>query len=111
MPTNLPRMGTYPLVNDGHASIFQELQVLSGRLKPHHVWQQPLQLPQFYKMVLIKLGVEAFIVTIIVLYMLQILIDSISNNRLSYYSIIVIVIHIIIWLLCPCFKSKNLSPN
>lgn len=49
MKTNLPGMGTYPLVNDGHSSIFKELQVLCGRLKPHHVWQQPFQLLQFYK--------------------------------------------------------------
>lgn len=42
-------MSTYPLVNDGHPSIFKELQVLYGRLKAHHVWQQPFQLPQFFK--------------------------------------------------------------
>ena len=42
-------MCTYPLVNDGHPSIFEELQVLDGRLKTHHLWQQLFELLQFYK--------------------------------------------------------------
>lgn len=43
----LPCVCTYPLVDDGHPAIFEQLQVLWWCLKTHHFWQQSRQFLQF----------------------------------------------------------------
>lgn len=79
-------MGTYPLVNDGHPSIFKELQVLCGRLKPHHFWQQPFQLLQFYK------NTEQSIYSDFNDKLL-LLTNIITTTRPSYHSIVITITH------------------
>lgn len=41
-------MGTDPLIDDGHPSVSEQIQVLCGRFEPHHLRQQAVQLPQFF---------------------------------------------------------------